>query len=190
MAELEDQVADLEASSTQFKTEVKTLATKLAAARAVDPTSVRVPGSAIKGTSGTNRLAVNAEAAAQAAQMKEDLYADITGLIIRGVKRDADGDVYDCIQTGRNGSKSFMPSRRTISTKLRPLKALHFKLSLGSEDASESFEEAQIVYLPQLDADRDQELIDILPDYLVEEISFPRPHAARFYARVMKSLTE
>ena len=44
--------------------------------------------------------------------------------------------------------------------------------------------------MPQLDANRDQDLIDILPDYLVEEISFARPHAAKFYARVMKSLTE
>jgi len=41
----------------------------------------------------------------QAAQLKEDLYSDLTGLIIRGVKRDAEDDVYDCIQTGRNGSK-------------------------------------------------------------------------------------
>jgi septal ring factor EnvC (AmiA/AmiB activator) len=40
------------------------------------------------------------------AQLKEDLYCDLTGLIIRGVKRNDDGnDVFDCIQTGRNGSK-------------------------------------------------------------------------------------
>jgi len=30
----------------------------------------------------------------------------------------------------------------------------------------------------------------LLPDYLVEEITFPRPQAARFYARVGKALTE
>lgn len=41
--------------------------------------------------------------------MKEDLYADLTGLIVRGVKREPDEDVYDCIQTGRNGSKSTKP---------------------------------------------------------------------------------
>jgi Chromosome segregation protein Csm1/Pcs1 len=37
--------------------------------------------------------------------LKEDMYSDLTGLIIRGVKRTEGGDAYDCIQTGRNGSK-------------------------------------------------------------------------------------
>lgn len=44
--------------------------------------------------------------------------------------------------------------------------------------------------MPQLDESRDRDLIEVLPNFLVEEISFPRPHAAKFYARVMKSLTE
>lgn len=44
-------------------------------------------------------------------------------------------------------------------------------------------------YKPQLDPSRDGELMDILPDFLVEEITFPRPHASKFYARVIKSLT-
>lgn len=44
--------------------------------------------------------------------------------------------------------------------------------------------------MPQLDESRDRDLIEMLPNFLVEEISFPRPHAAKFYARVMKSLTE
>lgn len=44
--------------------------------------------------------------------------------------------------------------------------------------------------MPQLDPDRDEALVDVLPDYLQEEITFPRPQAAKFYARVMKSLTE
>lgn len=43
--------------------------------------------------------------AAQVAQLKEDLYADLTGLIIRGIKREDEEDIFDCIQTGRNGSK-------------------------------------------------------------------------------------
>lgn len=46
------------------------------------------------------------------------------------------------------------------------------------------------MYKPQLDERRDAQLIDILPDFLVEEITFPRPHATKFYARVLKSLTE
>ena len=44
--------------------------------------------------------------AAQVAQLKEDLYSDLTGLILRGVEKVEDENVYDCIQTGRNGSKS------------------------------------------------------------------------------------
>jgi hypothetical protein len=32
--------------------------------------------------------------------------------------------------------------------------------------------------------------MEILPDYLEDEITFPRPHAAKFYARVVKALTE
>jgi hypothetical protein len=43
--------------------------------------------------------------AAQVAQLKEDLYSDLTGLILRGVEIGSEADVYDCIQTGRNGSK-------------------------------------------------------------------------------------
>ena len=46
--------------------------------------------------------------AAQAAQMaalKEDLYGDLTGLILRNVKKEDNADVYDCLQTGRNGSE-------------------------------------------------------------------------------------
>lgn len=46
------------------------------------------------------------------------------------------------------------------------------------------------MYMPQLDENRDKDLMEIMPDYLVEEITFPRSHAARFYARVTKSLTE
>ena len=55
---------------------------------------------------------------------------------------------------------------------------------------ADNYDEAQFMYQPQLDPNRDRALIDLLPDYLVEEITFPRQHAAKFYARVMKALTE
>jgi hypothetical protein len=32
--------------------------------------------------------------------------------------------------------------------------------------------------------------MEMLPEYLVDEITFPRPHSAKFYARVVKALTE
>jgi hypothetical protein len=47
--------------------------------------------------------------------MKENLYADLTGLLIRAVKRKDGEDEYDCIQTGRNGSKSRKSSTRETS---------------------------------------------------------------------------
>lgn len=58
------------------------------------------------------------------------------------------------------------------------------------ESSGENYEEAHFTYKPQLDSNRDRDLIDMLPDFLVEEITFPRPQAAKFYARVIKSLTE
>jgi len=54
----------------------------------------------------------------------------------------------------------------------------------------DGYEEEQVTYRPQLDPSRDRNLMDLLPDYLVEEITFPRPHSAKFYTRVLKALTE
>jgi hypothetical protein len=93
------------------QSEIKALQTKLAAARntAASFEANKVPGSAIKG-SAANRAtaAATAEAAqvAQLAQWKEDLYTDLTGLIIRDVKNRETDHLYDCIQTGVNGSES------------------------------------------------------------------------------------
>ncbi|KAH8804797.1 chromosome segregation protein Csm1/Pcs1-domain-containing protein [Xylogone sp. PMI_703] len=159
-----------------MKAENKTLAAKLAANRlaaaSVESTSAKVPASAAK-TNGVIKMVGSVEAAqtAQAAQLKEDLYSDLTGLIIRSVRRESEEDIFDCIQTGRNGT-------------------LHFKLAIGNEKAGESYDDAHCVYSPQLDPSRDSMLMETLPDYLVDEITFPRSQAAKFYARVMKSLTE
>lgn len=68
--------------------------------------------------------------------------------------------------------------------------ALHFKLAVANEKTAESYDDAQCQYVPQLDPSRDKALMELLPDYLVEEITFPRPQAAKFYARVGKALTE
>jgi hypothetical protein len=68
--------------------------------------------------------------------------------------------------------------------------ALHFKLSIETEMTGDGYEEEQVTYRPQLDPSRDRALMDLLPDYLVEEITFPRPHSGKFYARVLKAMTE
>lgn len=103
---LEGTIQDLNKSLSGAKAEIKTLSTKLAAVRSGDSNS-RVPGSAIKTGGPANRTAqAEAAHASQAiAQAKEDLYADLTDLIIRGVKQEEVENTFDCIQTGRNGSK-------------------------------------------------------------------------------------
>ena len=110
MAKLQPQISELSTLLKDAKSENKSLSTKLAANRnvaaSIESANTRVPESAKK-SNGSLRMVGTVEAAqvAQAAQLKEDLYSDLTGLITRGVKREAEEDVFDCIQTGRNGSK-------------------------------------------------------------------------------------
>ncbi|OHF03394.1 chromosome segregation protein [Colletotrichum orchidophilum] len=171
LEEMEAKLSALTASLSEAKQESKTLSTRLAASRSAEAAaSAKVPGSAVKGGSAAARAIASSDVV-QTGQLKEDLYGDLTGLIVRVTKRDSAGQVFDCIQTGRNGT-------------------LHFKLEVENESSGENYEEAHFTYKPQLDSNRDRDLIDMLPDFLVEEIEFPRPHAAKFYARVIKSLTE
>jgi septal ring factor EnvC (AmiA/AmiB activator) len=113
IATLQSQITQMAASLSEAQSENKTLSAKLAANRtvaaSVESAHAKIPSSAVKANGGI-RIMGTAEAAqvAQAAQLKEDLYSDLTGLIIRSVKREAEEDVFDCIQTGRNGSKSIV----------------------------------------------------------------------------------
>ena len=79
--------------------------------------------------------------------------------------------------------------------------ALHFHLSIsvpGSKNPgaktpgpdTTTFDETEFQYEPRLNDQRDKDLLDILPDYLTEDICFPRSNAARFYARVVDCLTK
>lgn len=61
---------------------------------------------------------------------------------------------------------------------------------MDSAEAVTSYDNVQFTYRPQLDPDRDSDMMDVLPNYLVEEITFMRPQASKFYSRVVKSLTE
>lgn len=71
------------------------------------------------------------------------------------------------------------------------ISALHFKLFVDAENAkTASFEQTEFLYTPLLDGNRDKDLIEIMPDYLAEDITFERDVAAKFYARVVKTLTE
>ncbi|KAJ5108902.1 hypothetical protein N7456_005577 [Penicillium angulare] len=190
IARLRTEAEEARSQMAATQTEVKALQTKLAAARntaASLENTVKVPGSAMKGGP-ANRAVVAANAeAAQMAQLKEDLYSDLTGLIIRDVKaREAD-HLYDCIQTGVNGSKSFAPGSLQIYIMLTMLQALHFKLAIPKVSSAE-YEKAVFEYLPLLDANRDRELVDILPDFLIDHITFERDQAPKFYTRVIDAL--
>lgn len=196
---LQTQITQMTTSLSETKTVIKALTTKLNAARAAEATATaqaqaataRVPGSAMKPSVMAARGLDNAQVqAAQSVKMKENLYGDLTGLLVTGVKRDGPEDVYDCIQTGRNGSKSDRNAYAQKHDLLTSAVALHFKLVIANENSDEDLDEAEFMYKPQLDEHRDSKLIDLLPDFLIEEITFPRPHAAKFYARVLKSLTE
>lgn len=110
-------LALLDTSLTEAQNENKALQAKLANVRAssvVESVNAgKTPGSAIKGKPQARMMMVGSAEAAQAAQvaqLKEDLYSDLTGLIVRGVEKGEADNVYDCIQTGRNGSKCHVPT--------------------------------------------------------------------------------
>ncbi|KAL8872444.1 MAG: hypothetical protein Q9174_001929 [Haloplaca sp. 1 TL-2023] len=168
---------ELSNSLSEAQNENKVLQAKVASARATSTTiesaATKTPGSAINSKGPVRTIMVgSAEAAqaAQAAQLKEDLYRDLTGLLVLGVEKGHEADTYDCIQTGRNGT-------------------LHFKLGIAT-NTDDTFEETEFQYTPRLDNDRDRDLLELLPDYLSEEITFSRHNAAKFYGRVVETLTK
>lgn len=91
-----------------------------------------------------------------------------------------------CFDLGR----SSRPTPRISVQCLHLAAALHFNLALEPGEASTNYEDSQVTYRPHLDPDRDSGLIRMLPDYLAEEITFPRPQASKFYSRVVKALVE
>lgn len=186
LATEKQKVADALAAA---QNENKTLSTKLAAARSSAPAeNKKVPGSAVKPRTMGVVLPGSIEAAkeAQFQKQKVDLYSDLTDLVVLGVKKnDDDEDVFDCLQTGRNGSKSSLSStRRLILSYL----ALHFHLTVAA--GGESYAETELIYNPLLDEERDKELLELLPDYLTEEICFPRVQAPKFYFKVLDSMSK
>jgi len=86
--------------------EVKSLEAKLMAAR--QQVSNMQESSKASANILNRSVISNSNDAQKEAKMKENLYSDLTGLIIRGVKRKEGEDEFDCIQTGRNGSRSLL----------------------------------------------------------------------------------
>lgn len=159
----------------------------------MQPETKNVPGSAVKARTAGVVLPGNVEAAKEAtlAKQKVDLYSDLTNLVVLGVRRSEDEeDIYDCLQTGRNGSKSLsicLPALNEQHTDHFP-PALHFHLTVALSGTS--YEDTEFIYQPLLNEQRDKELLDLLPDYLTEEICFPRAQAAKFYCKVVDSMSK
>lgn len=172
--------------------EVKSIEAKLAAARA----EVTAQEAKAKGAAAARSVPANTTESQKEAKMKENLYSDLTGLIIRNVKRKEGEDEFDCIQTGRNGSK-FNYGCEKQRQALTYITALHFHLALANDTTSSAapktpsgsrYEETEFTYEPLLDEGRDSELMDLLPDYLTEDIEFPRHQALKFYHKMLESM--
>ena len=106
---LTNEAANLKASLQVAQNESKSLEAKLVAShqqlsQSATADSSKAPGAATTRQDLSKSVGPNAPDAQKEAKMKENLYSDLTGLIIRGVKRKEGEDEYDCIQTGRNGS--------------------------------------------------------------------------------------
>lgn len=191
------QAAQSDAKAAQ--NEVKSIEAKLAAARAEVTASEAKLAKATAGSAATTaarNVPANTTESQKEAKMKENLYSDLTGLIIRNVKRKEGEDEFDCIQTGRNGSKYNLHNAEPRS-ELTFVTALHFHLALANDTTASSapktpsgsrYEETEFTYEPLLDEGRDSELIDLLPDYLTEDIEFPRHQALKFYHKMLESM--
>ena len=186
ISKMKDRSVDLSSSLQEVEAENRLLTAKLANLRNnSQPSDHRVPSGVVRGSSASRSVMAGNVEAAQLASLKEDLYGDLTGLMLRDVKRDEDADVYDCLQTGRNGSKYIR--LRELSTDVAL--ALHFKLAIES-DNSTRHENGECHYTPLIDTNQDSALLELLPDYLTEEITFPRERASMFYARVVQALSK
>lgn len=74
--------------------------------------------------------------------------------------------------------------------------AVHFKLSVpnqhvkakrtqeSKDPADAELDEDEIIFIPLFDEARDKTVIDLLPDYLRDEISFQRDHMTKFYQKI------
>ena len=189
VAALRGAKTELSQKLEEAKSENRTLSAKLASTRsqsAQPPSSSAVKGSGHAGAGN-----------AQMAQLKEELYSDLTGLILRDVKREKEADVFDCIQTGRNGSMSLPVSGVVCVLIANVIPAFRFRLAISSPSPHSSsttrpppsYEETEFVFTPRFDGRNDQALQRLLPDYLQEEITFARGNAGKFYGRVVEVLT-
>lgn len=110
-------------------------------------------------------------------KLKEDIISDLTGLIVRDVRKEGDNVVFDCLQAGRNG-------------------AFHYKLLIpdaGNTSGSNSingarYDDSAITLVPMIDEKRDALLLSLLPDYFTESLTFMRNATAQCYLKISQAL--
>ncbi|KAK9468748.1 chromosome segregation protein Csm1/Pcs1-domain-containing protein [Lipomyces arxii] len=108
---------------------------------------------------------VLAKSSTSSLKLREELFADLSGLIIRDVKTEDNKIIYDCLQTGRNG-------------------AFHYKLLVPNTND----EDTEVTFVPLLEENRDRLLMKVLPDYFTEPLTFPRSSAAQFNWKILNAL--
>jgi len=164
---LSSRITELEKDAYATQNEVQSLTAKLIVARQA-AAAPPVPGPVVKHNRDVSHMNGHGPAGPIPWEIvaKEDLYGDLTALTVLGVKVYPDQPhlrVYDCIQTGKNGT-------------------LHFKLTTPVTMVND---EDEITFTPYLDAERDAKILSLLPEYLTEEITFARQNATRFYLKLL-----
>ncbi|KAI1531046.1 Csm1 multi-domain protein [Pyrenophora tritici-repentis] len=120
--------------------ENKILSNKLSAARSSSQqqdSGKTVPGSAMKPRTTGVVLPGTAEAAREAALAKHkvDLYSDLTNLVVLGMrKNEEDADVYDCIQTGRNGKEICFPRGQAAKFYCKVMDSMSKKVEIVEDE--------------------------------------------------------
>ncbi|KAK9480005.1 chromosome segregation protein Csm1/Pcs1-domain-containing protein [Lipomyces japonicus] len=121
---------------------------------------------------------------------KEELYSDLSGLIVRDVKTENGKIVYDLLQTGRNGAFHYK-----LSMPVATNGAVHNSTIPAATSASATLsvagtdhEDVEVTFVPMLDGKRDEALVELLPDYFTEPLTFVRSSAAQFFWKISQAL--
>ena len=108
VSQLQAKVGEMKQTIISIEKENKVLQAKLAAAQ--QHHHPKAPGSVAKANAmsrGGGVLPVNGDEGAWVAKKKEELYADLTNLIIMVTKKEQDTVCFECLQTGPNGGEFF-----------------------------------------------------------------------------------
>jgi hypothetical protein len=119
IAKLQAKITELNKTISSEKKETQILQAKLAAASQ----KAQIPGSAIKNNAMGRGILPGAKAGvgsttdqAWASHMKEELYSDLTNLMVMSVKKEPENTLFECLQTGNNGGESLSQTLLSLLT--------------------------------------------------------------------------